>query len=227
MRGGCLKISIMIVDDDPLILRSFREYFAATDDLQVVATARNGKEALSKLDVVDVDVVLADIYMPEMDGVTLLSAINSREHPPLFVAMTGLDSDRIMVKVVARGGVGYIVKSDPPGLITNAVRQAVAGGMVVSPTSLKRLREYIPSGIPDHTLDRAEMIRICGELSEAERNVLRHLCLGLSNVEIAKAMRYSEGTVKRHVTNLISYFNASSRAKLALLVVQSGLSRYF
>ena len=227
MRGQYPKITIMIVDDDPLILSSFQEYFAATDDLQVVATARNGKEALSKLDVVDVEVVLADIYMPEMDGVTLLSAINSREHPPLVVAMTGLDSDRIMVNVVACGGVGYIVKSDPPGLITNAVRQAVAGGMVVSPTSLKRLGEYIPSGIPEHTLDRAEMIRICGELSETERNVLRHLCSGLSNAEIAKTMRYSEGTVKRNVTNLISYFNVSSRAKLALLVVQSGLSRYF
>lgn len=99
--------------------------------------------------------------------------------------------------------------------------------MVVSPTSLKRLGEYIPSGIPEHTLDRAEMIRICGELSETERNVLRHLCSGLSNAEIAKTMRYSEGTVKRNVTNLISYFNVSSRAKLALLVVQSGLSRYF
>lgn len=226
MRGESSKITILIVDDDPLILSSFQKYFAATDDLQVVATARNGKEALAMLDAVDVDVVLADIYMPEMNGISLLSEISAREHSPLFVAMTSLDSDRIMVSVLAYGGVGYIVKSASPVLIINSVRHAVAGGMVISPTSLKRLRDYIPSEIPDHTLSREEMIRICGELSVSERNVLRYLCSGFSNDEIAKAMSYSEGTVKRHVTNLISYFNVSSRAKLALLIVQSGLSRY-
>lgn len=219
-------IRVLLVDDAPLIISSFQTYLATTNDIEVVATAQNGKEALAVLETVDVDLVLADIHMPEMDGVTLLREIKFREKQPIFVAITALDSDRTMLKVLAMGGAGYIVKSATPQSIINAIRDAVAGGTTVSPKAMRRLTDYIPSEVPIPSVKEAELERISQSLTKIEKRVLQHLCEGLSNVEIATAMNYSEGTIKRHLSNLISYFAVSSRLKLAITVVESGLQRY-
>lgn len=216
---------VLIVDDDPLVLSSLRQYFATTEDIRVVAEARDGVEALTALDSVNVDIILADIHMPEMDGVSLLHEVRRRVDPPAFVAITALDSDETMLKVLAGGGAGYIVKSSRPQAIITAVRDAVAGGTTVSPQALRRLVDYIPEEVPTPAPHQADLSSVYESLTKAERQVLRHLCGGLSNAQIASAMNYSESTVKKHISHVISRFGASSRLSLAVMVIQSGLGR--
>lgn len=218
-------IWVLIVDDDPLVLSSLRQYFAATDDIRVVAEARDGADALARLDNVQVDVVLADIHMSTMDGVSLLREIQRCEDPPMFVAITALDNDETMLKVLAGGGAGYIVKSARPKGIVTAVRDAVAGGTTVSPQALSRLVDYLPdekSAPSPSTLSASPLYE---ELTPVEKNVLEQLCQGKSNADIASALNYSEATVKKHISLLISQFNASSRLSLALRAVQMGLNK--
>ncbi|MGP5724137.1 response regulator, partial [Corynebacterium casei] len=137
------SIRVLIVDDDPMVLHFLGVYFETTEDIQVVAEARAGAEALSLLDNITVDIILADICMPNMDGLELLHEIQKRPNPPLFIAMTALDTDDTMLKVLADGGAGYIVKSARPCTIITALRDAVEGGITVSPRALKRLAKYL------------------------------------------------------------------------------------
>ncbi|WP_236592680.1 response regulator [Corynebacterium striatum] len=216
---------VLIVDDDPLVLHSFRQYFATTEDIRVVAEAHNGIEALTAIDSVNVDIVLADIHMPEMDGVTLLQEVQRRLSPPVFVAITALDSDETMLKVLAGGGAGYIIKSSRPQAIITAVREAMTGGTTVSPQALNRLIKYIPGKVLTPAFPQTNLSPVYERLTKAETHVLQYICQGLSNAEIASAMKYSEATVKKHVSHLIACFGVTSRLSLAITVIQSGLGK--
>lgn len=212
---------VLIVDDDPLVLSSLRSYFATTEDIYVVAEARDGLEALTTLDSLSVDLVLADIHMPTMDGVTLLHEIQRRREPPAFVAITALDTDSTMLEVLAGGGAGYIIKSSRPQAIITAVRDATAGGTAISPQALRRLVGYISDRPTTPKSPIKESSTTYDSLTDIEKRVLEHLCKGMSNAEIAKTMNYSESTVKKHVSKLISDFNVTSRLSLAVTVISS------
>lgn len=212
---------VLIVDDEPVVRSSLRRYFAATSDIRVLAEASDGATALAQLDATTVDVVLADIHMPTMDGVALLRKIQERPQPPAFVAITALDSDDTMLQVLAGGGAGYILKSARPQSIINAVREATTGGTSVSPQSLSRLVGYIPPA-PPAAGDVAEDEHPDQELTVTERQILTHLCRGLSNAAIARTLNYAEGTVKKYVSQLITRFDADSRLSLAVTAIRMG-----
>lgn len=215
---------VLVVDDDPIVLAALRQYFSSTDDIRIVAEATNGVEALTLLNNVSVDVVLADIHMPEMDGVTLLREIQRRSNPPAFVAITALDADDSMLKVLAGGGVGYIIKSARPQEIISAVREAADGGTTVSPQAMTRLVDYIPAERPPEDPVLTQLGPVYAKLTGVEKRVLGHLCEGLSNAEIAHVLNYSEATVKKHVSQLIGQFGVSSRLSLAVTAIRSGFS---
>lgn len=209
-----------LVDDDPIVLKSLRRYFDATEDIRVIGEAADGADALAQLEDICVDVVLADIHMPNMDGVNLLRNLQERPNPPAFVAITALDSDNTMLQVLASGGAGYILKSSRPQAIIEAVRDAVSGGTTVSPQSLTRLMDYLPADPPHTTSEESAENRF--ELTNVEREILLLLCQGMSNATIAKTLNYSESTVKKYVSQLIGYFGVSSRLSLAVSAIRSG-----
>ena len=215
-------INVLLVDDNPLVLSSFRHYFDTAQDIEVVADASNGEEALEKLREHRVDVVLADIHMPTMDGPTLLERINTLEHRPIFIAVTAFDSDRTMLRVLRLGGAGYVLKSERPHVLIDAVRSATDGGMVVSPQAMTRLVTHLKDD--QEAAGRFDPI---GEalklqtLTESERRVLVLLCQGLSNLEIAEELQYSESTVKKYVSNIITQFGATSRLNLVVKVLNA------
>lgn len=142
-------IRLLIVDDDPLVLSSLRLYFAApaAADIEIVAEAATGHEALEILQATPVDeridVVMADIHMPGMSGVELFGEIRAIDNPPEFVAMTALDEEETMLSILAQGGRGYILKSSRPEFITDTVLAAVGGGTVVSPQPASRLVQHL------------------------------------------------------------------------------------
>lgn len=217
------SIKVLLVDDNPLVLSSFRHYFNTTDDIDVVATASNGEEALVELDKHDVDVVLADIHMPTMDGPTLLQRINERETQPVFIAVTAFDSDRTMLRILRMGGAGYVLKSERPQVLIDAVRSATDGGMVVSPHAMTRLvgrlrNDQESAGKVADPIGEALKLQT---LSDSERRVLVLLCQGMSNAEIAEELAYSESTIKKYVSSIIEQFGATSRLNLVVKVLNA------
>lgn len=210
-------IRLFIVDDDQRVRDGFTAYFSYAKDITVVGTATNGVEALDGLRRHTVDVVLSDINMPRMGGIELLEQVRRLPNAPTFVAITSLDTDDSMLRMIGGGAAGYVVKSESPAKIIEAVRDAFNGGTTVSPAALSRLVDYVKPVDPGTD----EIHRKIEGLSPAERTILDLLCQGLSNSEIAQRSFYAESTVKKHVSHLISYFGASSRLELVVQVLES------
>lgn len=209
-------IRLLIVDDDPLVRSSLTLYFSSQPDIEVIGDASNGAEALAFIyDDDAVDVVMADINMPEMDGIALLKRINKMEKAPTFLAMTAIDQDEKMMDILSHGGRGYILKSSTPEFIIQAVKDAYSGGTTVSPLPASRLLQHIPSMKNPHQVQH-------GDLSSSEHQVLSLLCEGFSNQEIASRANLSLSTVKKYISSLMDRYEATSRLSLAIKAINSG-----
>lgn len=216
--AGQAPIRVFLVDDDPLVRDVLTRYLDTTDDIKVVGTASNGADALEALAHTEVDLVLSDVYMPKMDGATLLRNLAQRPPTPAFLAITSLENDKAMLDVLAHGGRGYILKSQPPEEIILSVRQAVTGGTVVSPAAMNNLVRYL-SPAEESAPPVATSTPLPEGITDVERAVLDLLCEGLSNADIAKRLNYSESTVKKQVSNLLTLFGVSSRLDLVVTVL--------
>lgn len=220
-----VKTALLLVDDDPLVLQALGHYFATAEDMEVRATAENGKDALEQLKTNDIDAVIADIHMPEMDGTVLLREINKLEDPPVFIAMTAMDNDDTLKEVMSHKAAAYILKSSKPAYIQDTVREAVRGGTVVAPQSLTRLFQQMPelhtdsdAAAPDHSPEAPK-------ISPAQERILNLVCEGKSNEEIATSTHYAAGTVKKYVSSLLSEFHAKSRLELAVKALKAGYGK--
>ncbi|AHW65374.1 Two-component system, response regulator [Corynebacterium glyciniphilum AJ 3170] len=231
-------VRLLIVDDDPLVLSSLRLYFGspAGESILVVGEASTGQEALDILNACardePVDVVLADIHLPGMDGVELLGRVRQLPDPPVFVAMTALDEEETMLSVLAQGGRGYILKSSRPEFIIDTVLATVNGGTVVSPQPASNLvrhlapetSETVPLAPPGDASPAKKVpdAPVLPRLSASEEKILSLLCIGLSNAEISRRSGRSSSMVKKQVSQLLSKFGASTRVQLAVLAVEAG-----
>lgn len=228
-------IRLLLVDDDPLVMSSLQLYFStpAAAAIEVVGEATDGAAALDLLKTVEADVVMADIHMPGMDGVSLLREVRSLDSPPVFIAMTALDEDETMLSILSLGGAGYILKSSRPEFIIDTVHQALAGGTVVSPQPATRLVQHLPAPENRAPEDAAPVAVAAGpdspeassrlaRLSPAEERVLTLICAGLSNSEIARDTGRSASAVKKAVSSLLAKFGTESRIQLAVLAVEAG-----
>ncbi|WP_291479506.1 response regulator transcription factor [Corynebacterium sp.] len=229
-------VRLLIVDDDPLVLSSLRLYFGspAGESIEVVGEAATGQEALDLLEACagdnPVDVVLADIHIPGMDGVELLGHIRTLPDPPVFVAMTALDEEETMLAVLAQGGRGYILKSSRPEFIIDTVLATANGGTVVSPQPASNLvrhltpdtQEHRPSEVDPEPRPDTPRGPSLPRLSASEEKILSLLCIGLSNAEISRKTGRSSSMVKKQVSQLLGKFGASTRVQLAVLAVEAG-----
>ncbi|EEW49011.1 nitrate/nitrite response regulator protein NarL [Corynebacterium efficiens YS-314] len=211
---------ILIVDDDPTILRNLPVFFSMAEDLTVVGTAAGGRDALAFMEHTPCDVILSDLSMPGMSGIELLSAVRELDNPPIFIAMTGFDTDQAMLGVLAAGSAGYLAKSDPPESVIWSVREAIKGGTALSSSCTSRL--------VDATIRRGEppQPRALGvELSSGERETLDLVCQGLTNAQIARQLHYSEAAVKKQVSAMLRKFQVGSRVALAVKALGMGQNR--
>ncbi|MDO5099937.1 MAG: response regulator transcription factor [Corynebacterium sp.] len=213
-------INVLLVDDDPLVLSSIEQYFSITSRIEVAAATNSGAEALEFLNHHTVDVVLADIHMPLMDGVTLLSEVMDRPNPPIFIAITALDRDDVMLKILQSGGSGYVLKSQRPQEIIKAVFDAVDGGTIVAPHALNRLVQYLPqNGSAGSANSGSFWVPGFEKITKTERDILELLCRGMSNVQIANELHYAQSTVKKHISNIMLVFDAKTRLELVTKVL--------
>lgn len=204
-------IKVLIVDDHRVVRQGLRMFLGLDADLQVVGEAANGQEALEMVASVGPDVVLMDLLMPVMDGITATEEIR-HEHPEVEVlALTSVLEDTSVINAVKAGAIGYLLKDTDADELCKAIKAAAAGQVQLAPKAAERLMREVRA--PDNP----------EKLTERETEVLRLLAIGKSNKEIALAMQIGETTVKTHVSNILAKLGVPSRTQAALYAVRIGL----
>ncbi len=207
-----MHIRVLLVDDHAVVRQGLRMFLALDPDLEIVGEARNGREALEQAERLRPDVVLMDLLMPEMDGITAIRHLRERRPEIEIVALTSVLEDASVVGAVRAGAIGYLLKDTQAEDLCRAIHAAAAGQVQLSPEAAARLMREIRT--PRSPLD---------DLSEREREVLGLLARGLSNRELAERLCITEKTVKSHVSSLMAKLGVSSRTQAALCAWQAGL----
>ncbi|MEU4641615.1 response regulator transcription factor [Micromonospora sp. NPDC023814] len=215
-------VRILLADDQPLLRTGFRMVLGTEDDLDIVAEAGDGVEAVDLSRRLLPDVVLMDIRMPRMDGVAATRAIVDARLPVRVLILTTFDLDEYVVGALRAGASGFLAKDVPADDLVTAIRTVAAGDAVVAPRILKRLLDRFADVLPDPA---AAPPKGLGALTEREREVLVQVARGLSNAEIARALSVSETTIKTHVGHVLTKLGLRDRVQAVVLAYESGLVR--
>jgi DNA-binding NarL/FixJ family response regulator len=212
-----VTIRVLVADDQSMVRAGFRMLLSDEQDIDVVAEASNGLEAVEKAARFDPDVVLMDIRMPELDGLEATRRILAADGTTRILVLTTFDLDEYVYEALRAGASGFVLKDEPPEQLLAAIHTVAAGDALLSPTVTKRVIERfmrLPRPTPPKELD---------ELSARERDVLRLVARGLSNAEIGQELYISETTVKTHVTHVLQKLNLRDRVQAVVLAHQTGL----
>ncbi|KAF4405185.1 MULTISPECIES: response regulator transcription factor [Streptomyces] len=220
-----MSIRVMLVDDQVLLRTGFRMVLAAQPDMEVVAEAGDGAEAVEMLRATAVDVVLMDVRMPRVDGVEATRRICSpgREDGPKVLILTTFDLDEYAFSALKAGASGFMLKDVPPAELLAAIRAVHSGDAVVAPSTTRRLLDRFTPMLPSTSAEPAQS-RL-GRLTEREREVMLLVAQGLSNGEIAQRLVLSEATVKTHVGRILTKLDLRDRVQAVVLAYESGLVR--
>jgi DNA-binding NarL/FixJ family response regulator len=210
-------VRVIVVDDEELVRSGFRLILQAAGDIEVVATV-SGAQAVKEVGLLRPDVVLLDIRMPDVDGLTVLRQLRGLTNPPVVAMLTTFDSDEYIATALRSGAAGFILKDTAPEQLAQLVRTLTAGGVVLSP----KVTRTVVDGYLDSGAGSAAPTQI-GQLSERERTVLVLIADGLSNTDIAQQIHVSVGTVKDHVSAILTKLGVGSRVQAALVAQRAGL----
>ncbi|MBZ3900313.1 MULTISPECIES: response regulator [Streptomyces] len=208
----------MVVDDEALVRSGFELILSAADDIEVVATT-TGAEAVDTVRREGPDVVLLDIRMPDVDGLTVLRQLRVLPRPPVVAMLTTFDADEYILTALRSGAAGFLLKDTEPDQLAQLVRTLAAGGVVMSPKASRAVWQSHPGAT---AADDAEAGRV-RLLTEREREVLVLIAEGLSNADIGTRIHLSAGTVKDHVSAILTKLRVGSRVQAALLAQRAGL----
>jgi DNA-binding NarL/FixJ family response regulator len=215
-------VRILLADDQPLLRTGFRMVLGTEDDLDIVAEAGDGVEAVELSRRLLPDVVLMDIRMPRMDGVAATRAIVDARLPVRVLILTTFDLDEYVVGALRAGASGFLAKDVPAEDLVTAIRTVAAGEAVVAPRILRRLLDRFADVLPDPA---ATPPKALNALTEREREVLVQVARGLSNAEIARELSVSETTVKTHVGHVLTKLGLRDRVQAVVLAYETGLVR--
>jgi DNA-binding NarL/FixJ family response regulator len=214
-----MTISVLLADDHKLVRTGFRLILEAEDDLEVVGEAEDGEQAILALRRHQPDVVLMDIQMPRLDGIAATrriaedAGIRSR-----VVILTTFEQDDYIFDALRAGASGFLLKNAPPEQLIDAVRTVAAGDALLAPAITKRvIQDYARRGLRRPGDSRLEL------LTEREREVLRRLATGKSNAELAAELYLGEGTIKTHVSHVLSKLGLRDRVQAVVFAYESGL----
>ncbi|MFJ9590067.1 response regulator transcription factor [Streptomyces acidicola] len=214
-------IRILIADDEPLIRAGIRMILASAEDIEVAAEAVNGREAVELTSKHLVDVVLLDIQMPHMDGLTALAEL-SRTAPGVHVlVLTTFGQRDNVLQTLRLGGAGFLLKDSAPGELIRAVRAAAAGAAFLSPEATRHVADSLMEAAPSRRGEEARN-RVAA-LSEREQEVLALLGEGLSNADTGRRIHMSEATVKTYVSRILAKLGCENRVQAALVARDAGI----
>lgn len=218
-----IRIRVMLVDDQALLRTGFRMVLRAQPDIEVVAEAGDGAEALEVLRSTQVDVVLMDVRMPRMDGVEATARICAAGDGPRVLILTTFDLDEYAFSALKAGAAGFMLKDVPPNDLLTAIRAVHSGDAVVAPSTTRRLIDRFVPVLPstEAASARPGLEKITGR----EHEVLLLVAQGMSNGEIAAALVLSEATVKTHVGRILTKLGLRDRVQAVVLAYETGLVR--
>ena len=206
-----MTIRVLVVDDHSVVRQGLRMFLGLDAELDVVGEASNGQEALERARQLRPDVVLMDLIMPVMDGITAIAALRREMPDTEVIALTSVLEDEKVIGAVRAGAMGYLLKDTHAEDLCRAIKAAAAGQVQLSPQAAARLLREVKA--PDNP----------ETLTDREADVLRLLAKGRSNKEIAQALIIGEKTVKTHVSNILAKLNVPSRTQAALFAVRIGI----
>ncbi|MCX4628787.1 response regulator transcription factor [Streptomyces sp. NBC_00354] len=214
-------IRVVIADDEPLIRAGIRMILTSAADIEVVAEAANGREAVDLARAHTPDVMLLDIQMPVMDGLTALGELGRAAPEVRALILTTFGEKENVLRALGSGGAGFLLKDSAPGELIGAVRAAAAGDAYLSPGATRHVVDQLASGRAAGRGEEAR--RRVAELSERERGVLALLGEGLSNADAGRRLHMSEATVKTYVSRILAKLGCENRVQAALLARDAGL----
>lgn len=211
-------IRVCLVDDQTLVRQGVRSLLELSDNIRVVAEATDGRQAVELIPEIKPDVVLMDMRMPVMSGLEALQALSKAGTLPPTIILTTFDDDQLVVAGIKAGARGYLLKDVSLDQLVEAVRTVAGGGSLVAPVVTQRLLTGL-KGLETTfaSLDRPD------PLTDRETEILRLMAGGFSNKEIANSLGVAEGTVKNHVSNILSKLGVRDRTRAVLKAFEMGI----
>jgi DNA-binding NarL/FixJ family response regulator len=212
-----VSIRVLVADDQSMVRAGFRMLLAEETDIEVVAEASNGLEAVDKAARFRPTVVLMDIRMPELDGLEAARRILAADDAARILILTTFDLDEYVYEALRAGASGFVLKDDPPEQLLAAIRIVARGEALLSPAVTKRVIKRftrMPHSAPPTGVD---------DLTERELDVFRLITRGLSNAEIGRELYISDTTVKTHITHILQKLDLRDRVQAVVLAYQTGL----
>ncbi len=211
-------IRVMLVDDQTLVRQGVRALLELAEDIEVAGEAGDGQSALDQVDQVAPDVMLLDMRMPGKSGLDVLTELTARDALPPTIILTTFDDDELVLSGIRAGARGYLLKDVALEELLSAVREVAAGRTIVKPAITQRLLAGLGEIRNEFSsLDRPD------PLTDRETEILRLMAGGYSNKEIANALSVAEGTVKNHVSNILSKMGVRDRTRAVLKAFEIGL----
>nr|WP_197684434.1 response regulator transcription factor [Aeromicrobium choanae] len=211
---------VLLTDDDPLVRAGLALILGGAKTIEVVAEAANGREAVAAVREQPVDLVLMDLRMPVMDGIEATRAISAEPRAPKVLVLTTFDADDHVVRALAAGAAGFLLKDTPPPRIVKAIEAVMAGEPMLSPAVTQNLIRQVTADSTDHRRTDAE--RLVATLTERELDVARAVGQGRSNAEIAGELFMSLATVKAHISRIFAKLDATNRVQVAITMHDAG-----
>jgi DNA-binding NarL/FixJ family response regulator len=212
-----VSIRVLVADDQSMVRAGFRMLLAGEQDIEVVAEASNGLEAIDKAGRFHPNVILMDIRMPELDGLEATRRILAADPAARVLVLTTFDLDEYVYEALRAGASGFVLKDDPPEQLLAAIRVVAAGEALLSPAITKRVITQFtraPRPAPPPGIE---------ELTERELDVFRLIARGLSNAEIGAELYISDTTVKTHITHILQKLDLRDRVQAVVLAHETGL----
>lgn len=218
-----MTLRVLVVDDQPIARTGLAAMLDAEPDIDVVGQGADGEDAVRDAHALRPDVIVMDIRMPRLDGISatrrIIPAVGCA-----VVLITTFDDDEHLFDGIAAGASGFLLKDSGPDLIAAAVRSAARGDSLIDPAMTRALIEQRVAPTPQPTGDALQRTALAA-LSERERDVLDAVARGLSNVEIARELYVSTATVKSHISSLLAKTGCRTRVQAAVFAFQSGFTR--
>lgn len=211
-------IRVMLVDDQNLVRKGVRSLLELSEEIEVTAEAADGAEAIRLIPEAEPDVVLLDMRMPGMSGLDVLQHLSAEDRLPPTIILTTFDDDELVLAGIRCGARGYLLKDVSLAELVGAVKTVAGGGSIVKPAVTQRLLKGLGEMKTEFSsLDRPD------PLTDRETEILRLMAGGYSNKEIANSLGVAEGTVKNHVSNILSKMGVRDRTRAVLKAFELGL----
>lgn len=212
-----MSIRVLVADDQSMVRAGFRMLLSGESDIDVVAEASNGREAVEKAARFQPNVVLMDIRMPELDGLQATRDILAANGDARILILTTFDLDEYIYEALSAGASGFVLKDEPPEQLIAAIRTVAAGDALLSPSVTHRVISQFAG------LRRPAPPKALEELTSREMEVFRLIARGLSNAEIGEQLFITDTTVKTHVTHVLQKLNLRDRVQAVVLAYQAGI----